>query len=302
MKTITQSILEAYNNQFSSFEQLFHSSRQHAVCIEGTSQGAQHIFAKASLEKIGYVNIADIYIINGSAKNISVDDVRAMKKHLYRTPGSMHNTVGLILSADSMTTQAANALLKILEEPPKHVKLILTATDLASIPQTVISRCAQLFLPALTQKQIAQIAHTAVEHPNPNAFSLYEANIELLSDSSAANPLQDFDEVLSFAEGDIEYKNAHVQKMLKQDSDDLSHAVQRFIWYQIYLHRLLLMLSIRDTIEHVPMPNKERVQKIAKKHSSWYNIDRIHMLQDLQKKLKQHVSPKLILDYLIISL
>lgn len=74
--------------------------------------------------------------------SITVDDVRAMAQQLRLTPAQGGRRFALIDPADAMTESAANALLKILEEPPAGAVLILVVHALGALPETVRSRCA----------------------------------------------------------------------------------------------------------------------------------------------------------------
>ena len=70
---------------------------------------------------------------------IGIDDVRALQERLYETPQGTH-TVCLIRSIERLHITAANALLKILEEPPSRVLFCFTTESLSSIPATIVSR------------------------------------------------------------------------------------------------------------------------------------------------------------------
>lgn len=85
---------------------------------------------------------------------ILIDDIRALKRDLGMTSYEGHGVVALILEADRMKAEAANALLKILEEPPAQTLIILTATSLDGILPTIVSRCQPVRLLILTRAQI----------------------------------------------------------------------------------------------------------------------------------------------------
>ena len=72
---------------------------------------------------------------------IKIDQIRELQHSAYLTPQRSNFRVIIIESADRMNTAAANALLKILEEPPKHTLFILIAQQLGTVTPTVLSRC-----------------------------------------------------------------------------------------------------------------------------------------------------------------
>lgn len=79
-------------------------------------------------------------IIEEGGKGIGIDEVRSLIRFLSLSPGGEHRTV-LLEGAERMTIEAANALLKILEEPRGNAVLILTSSDSNRIPRTLRSRC-----------------------------------------------------------------------------------------------------------------------------------------------------------------
>ena len=80
---------------------------------------------------------------------IKIDQVRELQHNIYQTPQRGGHRFIVIESADKMNTAAANALLKILEEPPVHTRFILIAEQVSSIPATILSRCQKLNFPSL---------------------------------------------------------------------------------------------------------------------------------------------------------
>ena len=79
-----------------------------------------------------------------AASNNGVDEIREIRNHVTLLPTISKYKVYIIDEVHMLTTGAFNALLKTLEEPPKHVIFILATTEPHKIPLTIISRC-QLF-------------------------------------------------------------------------------------------------------------------------------------------------------------
>ncbi len=74
---------------------------------------------------------------------IKIDQVRELQENVYRTPQCGDSRFIVIEPADRLNQAAANALLKILEEPPSHTTFILIAEQVSSLPATIMSRCQQ---------------------------------------------------------------------------------------------------------------------------------------------------------------
>ena len=76
-----------------------------------------------------------------AASNRGIDDVRQLKEQLALPPSEGEMVVYILDEVHMLTTEAFNALLKVLEEPPPHVIFILATTEHHKIPATVVSRC-----------------------------------------------------------------------------------------------------------------------------------------------------------------
>ena len=85
-------------------------------------------------------NILDVVEMDAASNN-SVDDVRNIRDEVFYTPNVSKYRVYIIDEVHMLSTGAFNALLKILEEPPKHVIFILATTEPHKLPATILSRC-----------------------------------------------------------------------------------------------------------------------------------------------------------------
>ncbi|MCC8196922.1 MAG: DNA polymerase III subunit gamma/tau [Ruminococcus sp.] len=76
-----------------------------------------------------------------TASNTGVDDIRELRESTVYTPELARYKVYIIDEVHMLSNQAWGALLKIMEEPPEHVKFILATTEIHKVPLTIISRC-----------------------------------------------------------------------------------------------------------------------------------------------------------------
>ncbi len=84
----------------------------------------------------------DVHLIDDSDSNsIKIEDIRTLQKNINLRPYEGRKKVFIIDNAHNLTPEAANALLKILEEPPKDSLLILVSSKVALLFKTIISRC-----------------------------------------------------------------------------------------------------------------------------------------------------------------
>jgi DNA polymerase III subunit delta' len=83
----------------------------------------------------------DLYVLEPVGDQIRIDDIRRLRSDLHMRPYEASRRVYLIVDADTMNEDAADALLKDLEEPPSYAVMLLLANDLGPLPETIRSRC-----------------------------------------------------------------------------------------------------------------------------------------------------------------
>lgn len=97
----------------------------------------------------------------GLSQDIRVDEVRRAKSFLHLSAAEGGRRVVIVDAADEMNTQAANALLKLLEEPPERVTFLLVTHQPARLLPTIRSRCRELRLASLGPAEMAQALEAA---------------------------------------------------------------------------------------------------------------------------------------------
>lgn len=89
-----------------------------------------------------------------AASNRGIDDIRELREKIRLAPAKAEFKVYIIDEVHMLTTEAFNALLKTLEEPPKHAIFILCTTAPEKLPETIISRCLRFNFKRPTIKEI----------------------------------------------------------------------------------------------------------------------------------------------------
>jgi len=95
------------------------------------------------IDKNRYPDLA-IISIKDNKKEISIEQIRELKRHLSLSAYSGLYKIAIIKEADKMTSEAANALLKTLEEPQGNTVLILITSTPSLLPKTIVSRCEEI--------------------------------------------------------------------------------------------------------------------------------------------------------------
>ena len=114
--------------------------------------------------------ILDVLEIDAASNN-GVDDVRLLREEANYTPTQCKYRVYIIDETHMLSVSAFNALLKIMEEPPPHVKFILATTEVHKVPATVLSRCQRF---DFTRIQTDAIAERLLEISEQEEFTLTE--------------------------------------------------------------------------------------------------------------------------------
>ncbi len=83
----------------------------------------------------------DLYVLEPFGDQVLIDEIRALRRDLHMRPFEAARRIYLVLDADTMNEDAADALLKDLEEPPAYAVIVLVANDLGPLPETIRSRC-----------------------------------------------------------------------------------------------------------------------------------------------------------------
>jgi DNA polymerase-3 subunit gamma/tau len=98
-----------------------------------------------------------------AASNNSVDDIRELRENVALAPMGGSRRVYILDEAHMLTTQAWNAFLKTLEEPPPHVVFVLATTEAHKVPATIIDRCHQFRFHRPSLNQVAGVVKKVAE-------------------------------------------------------------------------------------------------------------------------------------------
>lgn len=101
---------------------------------------------------------------------IKIDQIRVLQDSVYQTPQCGVRSIIIIEPADRLNRAAANALLKVLEEPPLHTMFILIAEQISSLPATIMSRCQQYsFCPPELFEPVNQVDYLTIGQFYPDS-------------------------------------------------------------------------------------------------------------------------------------
>ena len=138
-----------------------------------------------------------------AASNRGIDEVRALRESVKFMPVEGRKKVFIIDEAHMLTTEAWNALLKTIEEPPAHVMFIFATTEIEKLPVTIVSRCQRYTFRRITSDDIAQRLSYVAEQ---EGFGLDPAAAQLIAvhaDGGLRDALSILDQCAGMATGSI---------------------------------------------------------------------------------------------------
>ncbi|HXE96668.1 MAG TPA: DNA polymerase III subunit gamma/tau, partial [Dongiaceae bacterium] len=139
----------------------------------------------------------DVFEIDGASNN-GVDDVRDLRDNIKYLPSHSRYRIIIIDEVHMLSTNAFNALLKTLEEPPEHVKFIFATTEPHKLPVTILSRCQRFDFKRVTLPKIIARLREIAEKESVAISDTSLALIARKGDGSMRDSLTAFDQVLAF--------------------------------------------------------------------------------------------------------
>ena len=149
-------------------------------------------------------SILDVYEMD-AASNSGIDNIREIRDEVIYSPTGCKYKVYIVDEAHMLTTEAFNALLKTLEEPPGHVIFILATTEPHKIPATIHSRCQRFDFRRIgiddIERRLRHIVKSEEIEITPDALEL----VSELADGSMRDGLSILDQCVAFAKGELKY-------------------------------------------------------------------------------------------------
>jgi len=144
----------------------------------------------------------DVFEIDGASNN-GVEDVRDLRDSIKYLPSHSRYKIIIIDEVHMLSTNAFNALLKTLEEPPEHVKFIFATTEPHKLPITILSRCQRF---DFKRVPVAKIIIRLREIADKEQVIISDSALALIArkgDGSMRDSLTAFDQVLAFCDSSV---------------------------------------------------------------------------------------------------
>ena len=154
-------------------------------------------------------NSNDDIIEMDAASNNGVDEIREIRDKVNLVPSISKYKVYIIDEVHMLSTGAFNALLKTLEEPPKHVIFILATTEEQKIPLTIASRCQKYNFTKLTVDNIVKRLKEIVMAEKLTVNDEVLTEIARFSDGGMRDAINMLDQLVSSVSGEITINNVY---------------------------------------------------------------------------------------------
>ncbi len=263
----------------------------------------------------------DLYEIDG-ASNRGIQEIRELKEKIRFLPTSSQYKVIIIDEVHMLTSEAFNALLKTLEEPPAHVYFMFATTEIHKIPITILSRCQQYELKRISAKELydhfLQLVYAEGFEIDPSALSL----IVKEAGGSVRDGLSLLDQMFSYGEKKISNQdvvevlglvNREVLMQLTRallDGNksealltleaifDFGMDLKRFVEDIMDQFRTLLLCKIEGCAELIDIPAEELsdFQNLASHYTSETFHLKLTLLMAMAEDLKFSAQPRLTLE------
>ncbi|HXV28279.1 MAG TPA: DNA polymerase III subunit gamma/tau [bacterium] len=282
-----------------------------------------------SCTEITQGNSMDVLEIDG-ASNRGIDEIRNLRETVKFKPSHGRYKIYIIDEVHMLTTEAFNALLKTLEEPPEHVKFIFATTESHKVPLTVLSRCQRFNFKRIPTQDIVKKLETIAKEEGIK----YDKNALYLIAKASEGALRDaeslLDQLATFSQDKI--REEDVLLMLGLASDEVYLSILTAIidkdakkifsqvhdfyhqggdvvqlakgLFEIFRH-LLLFQCAEDPEEFVDM-SQEAIGEMEKRKSDFSRGElllALSLLQNLQTQLRRNLAPpKLLVETVLLKL
>lgn len=272
-----------------------------------------------SCQKIASAKHADVQIIGlgqngGSAEarprvEISIDQIRQLQHSANLPPFEGRCRIFIIDGAELMSIEAANCLLKTLEEPVSKVVFILLTVNERLLPATVVSRCQRVeLLPlAITEVEAALVQNWGVELQKAKLLATLSrgclgwAVSVVFDDGLLRQRNERLDKLLDVVAGDYEERFAYAARLATQFSQNRGE-VQAILdlWLEWWRDLLMVKVDRSDTVTNID--RLTTLFEMAKDYDLAQVRAFINNIRAAGDQLKQNANPRLVLEVLMVSL
>lgn len=294
-------------------------------CEKGTTENPCN--QCASCRAISNGSMMDVIEMD-AASNRGIDDIRDLREKVNFAPSEGRYKIYIIDEVHMLTTEAFNALLKTLEEPPKYVVFILATTEPNKLPPTILSRCMRFDFTRIITTEIAGRLREVVKDSGVDVEDKAIIQIAGHSQGSVRDALSLLDKAMSFGGEKLVYEDVLTllgavshevfydisKAVIKCDSSAILDIVDqiakqgkdlfRFMDDLLQHFRNLLMICINVDRNLIDVIDEDyaRLQEISKGYTKEKLLSILNILKDAANDVKWSSQPRIIVESTLVKL
>lgn len=272
------------------------------------------------------VSNLDILEIDAASNN-GVDEIRDLREKIKYPPVSGKYKVYIVDEVHMLSTAAFNALLKTLEEPPRHAIFILATTEVQKLPDTILSRCMRFDFRLLPEQLIASHLEDIFKQVGKDADASAIRAIASAGEGSMRDALSVADMCLSYSDGKLTYDDvldilgavdrsvltSLIDDMLsgniKDALDRIDQTVNSGRSITVLVKDLAVMLRNAivlksDNNKKFALPDNvySNLRIIASKYDNSVLLRALEKVNELTAELRYSTSPRLLLEATVVKI
>lgn len=261
-----------------------------------------------------------------AASNNSVEDIRSIREEVNFLPTLAKYRVYIIDEVHMLSVGAFNALLKTLEEPPKHVKFILATTEPQKLPATILSRCQRFDYKKISPENIKSRLEYICKQSDIKITDEALKTISVLAEGAMRDGLSILERCVQEGEDEInddkvkelvgipkvEYINKIVNSVIDCNVDETLQNIDNviadgkdlnnLIWEIIKYVKDILVFKSSGTLNLYNDEELKQIEEISKKTSKERLLKSIYSLSELANDLKMTTQKTIMLEVGIMKL
>lgn len=248
-----------------------------------------------------------IWVKHEKPSTISVDDVRTqVNSDILIKPYSSRYKVYIIDEAQKMTTQAQNALLKTIEEPPEYGIIVLLTTNADSLLPTILSRCVTLNLKPLSNKEVEKYLMEKEKVPDYMAHFAASFAQGRLGRAISIVSSEDFNELKNKVIHLLKNVNdMELPELIEQikDASSYKNNIEDYIDFMMMWYRDVLMYKSTNDANLVVFKDELKAIRTDATNRSYDGLNRILTAMDVAKvRLAANVNFELAMELMLLTI
>ena len=270
----------------------------------------------------------DVFEIDGASNRV-IDEIRNLRENVRYSPAKGRYKIYIIDEVHMLTTEAFNALLKTLEEPPKHVLFIFATTEPQKVISTILSRCQRFDFRRLRIQELIDRIHSIAREEGIEIEKEASRLIALKADGSMRDGESMLDQLSSYTEGKVGVEDVRkvlgffdpellfdlTNTILNQDGTSSLAFLDNLIsggidereflpeWIE-YLRTLLhTQLDLHtDRVASLTDEERNRYREQAARVDTEKLLRMIQMVSDTENQMRRSDHPRVLLESCIIRM